>query len=501
MLHSQQAHLLPDRGESTFQQDDCCSIEGRQAYAAQHHVYSYRLKALHVKKILIIDDDSYICNLLVKYLEQNGYRAEGTIDGKKGMQLIEKQKFDLVLCDFRLPDTDGLKILQHVKLKRPATPVVIMTAYADIKMAVTLIKAGAFDYVTKPIQPEEIQQIVKRAIAAREEKDLTAGLHRDFVVGTSARIRDVMNHVSAVAPTDITVLIEGETGSGKEYIARAIHNASKRKGKPFVAVDCGAIPKELANSELFGHIKGAFTGAIQDKKGVFELAKGGTLFLDEVGNLSYEIQAKLLRAIQERIVSKVGENRHIKVDVRLITATNEDLLHKIAENEFREDLYHRINGFKISLPALRERIEDIHEFTNLFIKQANKSFQKNISGIDETVERIFRQYPWHGNIRELQNIVNRAVLLSQDSLIHEDVLPDEIRFNHMQGNAMNRPANNSKRGTLTELKEATEVTEKEVIAKALIQSKFNKSRAAKLLNIDRKTLYNKIKLYNIEVSE
>ncbi len=447
-----------------------------------------------MKKILIIDDDTYICNLLVNYLSQHGYITEGTISGAKGIKLIDKINFDLILCDYRLPDTDGLKILQQVRAKRASLPVIIMTAYADVKIAVKLIKAGAFDYVTKPIQPEEILQLVSKAIDSKKQIKTDKSFEKEFITGNDPKINKVMQHVQAVGPTDLTVLIEGETGSGKEYIARAIHHSSHRKNKPFIAVDCGAIPKDLANSELFGHIKGAFTGAINDKKGFFELAKGGTLFLDEVGNLPYENQVKLLRALQERIISKVGDNKTIKTDVRIIAATNEDLIKQLEENEFREDLYHRLNGFSIKLPALRQRGNDILEFTNFFIQKANKDFNKNIIGINDEVKKLFYQYPWFGNLRELQNVINRVVLLSQEDYITPELLPDEIRLNT---SIESPPASNTK--STVDLKEATEITEKEVISKALIESNFNKSKAAKLLNIDRKTLYKKIKLYNIEI--
>ncbi|HAF30917.1 MAG TPA: sigma-54-dependent Fis family transcriptional regulator [Bacteroidales bacterium] len=448
-----------------------------------------------MKRILVIDDDTYICNLLVNYLDQNGYKAEYTISGIKGLKRIEKDDFDLVLCDFRLPDTDGLEILQKIKTLKPNVPVIIMTAYAEVKMAVKLIKSGAFEYVLKPIQPEEILQLISRATKNNLEKVTKNSFGDEFIVGKSKGIHEVMEHVKVVAPTDLTVLIEGETGSGKEYVAKAIHFASKRKNKPFVAVDCGAIPKDLANSELFGHIKGAFTGAINDKIGFFEQAKGGTLFLDEIGNLPYENQVKLLRALQERVISRVGDNKDIKVDIRLLAATNEDLIKQLENNEFREDLYHRINGFKIKLPALREREDDIFEFTEFFINKANQSFQKSVEGIDEEVKSLFLKYKWYGNIRELQNIINRAVLLTKGKLIKTDVLPEEFKqLSHKQVADIAK-----KLDGMHDLKEATEITEKEMIANALIKANYNKSKAAKMLNVDRKTLYNKIKLYELEM--
>ena len=452
-----------------------------------------------MKRILVIDDDTYICNLLVNYLKQKDFDVQGTFTGKNGVKLIDKNDFDVILCDYRLPDSDGHEILHFIKLKKPSIPVIIMTAYADIKMAVTLIKSGAFDYVTKPIHPDEILQLINRALETKVKSETQNSFGKDFVVGKSKKMQDVMRLIQVVSPTDLTVLIEGETGSGKEYVARAIHYASPRSKKPFIPVDCGSIPKDLANSELFGHIKGAFTGAINDKIGYFEHANGGTLFLDEVGNLPYENQAKLLRALQERIISRVGDNKSIKVDVRLIVATNEDLVKQIEAFEFREDLYHRINGFRIQVPALRQRKEDIMEFTNFFIKKANKSFNKSITGVDEQVNELFQNYHWHGNIRELQNVINRAVLLSQTDLIKSEVLPDEIKFGNFHSTHKRDTSDRHNNDIITELKEATEVTEKEVILNALIKTSYNKSKAAKMLKIDRKTLYNKIKLYEIEV--
>ncbi|MCB0806047.1 MAG: sigma-54-dependent Fis family transcriptional regulator [Bacteroidales bacterium] len=450
-----------------------------------------------MKKILIIDDDPYICDLLVKYLARNNFETQGAHKGKEAVELIIKKDFDLILCDYRLPDMDGMEVLKQAKSKNEHLPVIIMTAYAEIATAVKAIKAGAFDYVTKPIQHEEILKTIEKAMAGKTSKESQSTFNKKFITGRSKRIREVLNHVQAVAPTDLSVLIQGETGSGKEFIARAIHYKSKRKDKPFIAVDCGVIPKELANSELFGHVKGAFTGAIKDKTGFFQQASGGTLFLDEVGNLPYENQVKLLRALQERVINKVGNNKKIKIDVRVITASNDDLLNEVKNNNFREDLYHRINGFKINLPALRERKEDIMEFTRRFISSANKEFDKNVEGLDASVEDIFMNYAWYGNIRELENVVKRCVLLSREPLITSDLLPEEIlQYKMME----KRPGGNHRSGdAVFELKEATLEAEKEVITNALIKTNFNKSKAARLLNIDRKTLYNKIKEYNISV--
>jgi len=444
-----------------------------------------------MKKILIIDDDTYICDLLVHFLSQKKYKTDGTYTGNTAINKLKTNTYDLVLCDYRLPDANGLEILKKIKEKNPDTPVIIMTAYGDVQMAVKLIKEGAFDYVTKPIQPEETLQLIKKATEKPKEESKSTSHNQAFISGNSSAINEVMKHVQAVAPTELTVLIEGETGSGKEYISRAIHLASKRSGKPFIAVDCGALPKELANSELFGHIKGSFTGALKDKKGYFELAKGGTLFLDEVGNLNYENQVKLLRAIQERVITRVGDEKKIPVDVRIIAATNDNLWNQVDENNFREDLYHRINGFKINLPPLRERRDDIEVFVQDFIEKANEDFAKQVQGLDENVKSIFMQYPWPGNIRELQNVVKRSVLLSTGSHITVETLPDEII----------KPGKKQDKveiDDVSNLKDAASVAEREVIENVLRESNYNKSKAAKLLNIDRKTLYNKIKQLDIQ---
>jgi two-component system, NtrC family, response regulator HydG len=447
--------------------------------------------------VLIVDDDAYICNILKKYLEQNGFFTETAFSGLSAKNIIDKNDFDLVLCDFRLPDYDGLAILRHVKAKKSTTPVIIMTAYAEIKKAVELIKSGAYDYITKPMQPEEVLTIIKRALENKSEKITKTSFGRDFITGSNQRMQEILQHVEVVAPTDITVMIEGETGSGKEYIARAIHYASKRSQNPFIPIDCGAIPRELANSELFGHVRGAFTGAVNDKIGYFQEANGGTLFLDEVGNLPHENQVKILRALQEKAVSRIGDNKSVKVDVRLIAAANENLMKKVKAGEFREDLYHRLNGFRLLLPPLRHRKEDILLFVNHFIRHANNDFMKHVKHVDEATKELLISYPWHGNIRELQNVIKRVVLLSKNDIITPELLPDEIRFNS-GSTAARTDYNGVIEHDITDLKSATLITEKEVIQNALAKTNNNKSKAARLLNIDRKTLYNKIKLYDLE---
>lgn len=448
--------------------------------------------------ILVIDDDTYISDLLVRYLNQKGFNATGSYSGDKAKKLILQNKYNIILCDFRLPDTNGEEMLAFVKSKRPGTPVIIMTAYQEIKTAVKLIKAGAFDYVTKPILPDEILELVKKA-SNTVKQDTKDDFNTNFIVGNSRAIQKVMSYCKKVAPTDVIVLVEGETGSGKEYIARHIHNSSLRKDKPFVAVDCGALPKEIANSELFGHVKGSFTGAINDKKGYFEQAEGGTLFLDEIGNLTYENQVKLLRALQEKVIYRVGGNKAIKTDLRVIAATNEDLSHAVEQNEFREDLYHRINGFKIIIPPLRKRREDLPTFINFFLDKANLSFGKSITGLDDETQNLFMTYPWEGNIRELKNVINRAVLLAAGEIINPDVLPEELQNINNSSYAADVSVDSLMQNGIPDMKQVTTITEKELILNALDEARNNKSKAAKMLNIDRKTLYNKIKLYNISV--
>ncbi len=448
-----------------------------------------------MKKILVVDPDTFTCDRIVSNLKHNNFDAKGTNSGKSGLKLIETERFDLVISTYRIPGTNGLDFLRDIKSMKPLLPVIFITAYAEVRQAVKMIKSGAFDYIAKPVHMEELIDAINRALAPRRGVEDVTSFRKNFVTGKCEAIEEVMNYVSVVAPTNVTVLLEGETGTGKEYIAKAVHYASERAKKPFVAVDCGAIPKDLANSELFGHIKGAFTGAIKDKDGYFVQANGGTLFLDEVGNLSHDNQVKLLRALQERYIQKVGDNKKIRVDVRVITASNEALMKQVEAGEFREDLYHRLNGFKIILPALRDRGDDIMEFAKFFIRRANLAFNKKVTGFDDTARALVYKYNWPGNIRELQNVINRAVLLSQSELIEKEQLPDTIR-EHVVGADHDESFDLD---SATELKAATVRTEKEVISNALIEANYNKSKAAKLLNIDRKTLYNKIKQYDIEI--
>jgi two-component system response regulator HydG len=449
-----------------------------------------------MNEILIIDNDAYTCNILEKYLTGNKFNTDISFSGKKALKKIRSNQYDLVICEYQLPDIDGIELLQQIKEFNPLLPVVIMTTYKNVRLAVRMIKAGAFDYVTKPVNHQEILDLISEALRKEREDKGHVEFQEDFITGESELIKKVMEDVRIVAPVEMTVLIEGETGSGKEYIARAIHFNSKRRNRPFVAVDCGALPKGLANSELFGHRKGSFTDASFDKKGVFEQANGGTLFLDEISNLSYENQIKLLRAIQERKITRLGDVKNIDIDIRIIVASNEDLFEEMRNHNIREDLYHRINEFRIKIPPLKERGSDILIFANEFIRRAGKRFGKNVKGYDAQVKKLLLQYPWHGNIRELRNVINRAVLLVDSEKITVKQIPEEIR-NYC---GIWASGNISVDMPTLELKEAALEAEKQVIIYALNNSNHNKSKAAKILNVDRKTLYNKIKHLHIQTT-
>lgn len=455
--------------------------------------------------ILVVDDDPTFCLMLQKFLEKKGWNSKGVFSAEEALQTLEKESFDAVISDFRLPGKDGLELMQEMRERSMQLPVIIMTSYADIRIAVKAMKWGAADYVTKPVNPDEILLTLTQAIERNgnsQPVDVKTPIinHQSaekgprFVEGVGSVSRKLQEHIQLVAPTNISVLIQGESGSGKEYVAKKIHDNSKRAGKPFISIDCGSLSKELAASELFGHLKGSFTGAIQDKTGQFEAAKGGTLFLDEIGNLSYEVQIQMLRALQERRVRKIGSNSDAEVDVRIIAATNEDLSTAVRKGEFREDLYHRLNEFSIKVAPLRERQEDLEPFCTYFLALANAELDKELAGFDTEVMEIFRRYSWPGNLRELRNIIRRAALLSPGSSIQKAALPDEIiqEQKPIQGESDQRDE------LPTDLKSMAERTEMEMIIQTLQKANYNKSKAAKMLGIDRKTLYNKMKQFGIE---
>lgn len=440
-------------------------------------------------KILLVDDDTTFCLMLKTWLGKKGFDVEEVFSCEEALKRIQCKKFDVILTDLRLPDKDGIHLLKTVKAEASDVPVILMTGYADIQTAVLSIKLGAFDYVSKPVIPEEILKKIEDALERKGEpvsrpkkKAGTPSSGLAYVKGASEQADKLYEYMRLVAPTMMSVLITGESGSGKEYIARLIHMQSTRKNAPFIAVDCGAIPRDLAASEFFGHKKGAFTGAVQDKTGYFVSASGGTIFLDEIGNLPYEVQVQLLRALEERKVKPIGETAEIPFDVRIISATNENLVKAVADGNFREDLFHRLNEFSVRALSLRERPEDIIVFANYFLNNANEELDKDIIGFDDRVLTVFRHYNWPGNLREMRNVVKRATLLCQSDFISLNEIPVEL----------SQPAVVEEHFSLKR-----EKNEADLIKEALLKCNNNKSEAARLLKIDRKTLYNKLKYYQI----
>jgi len=472
-----------------------------------------------MKKILIIDDEVNVALLLSKFLTRNGFDVQTASNGTAGMECLKNGEFNLVLCDFRLEDTDGREILKNIKMYYPKTGVIIITGYSDIKMAVELIKMGAYDYITKPLYPDEILNTINKAIetqyalledmqdtgpvsSVKSKESKKHAQNGEFVFGTSRASKEIIRQIDLVAPTNYSVIIVGDSGTGKEAVAKSIHMSSPRHNQPFVAMDCGSLTKELAASEFFGHEKGSFTGALYTKIGHFEMANGGTLFLDEVGNLSYDIQAALLRTVQERKVKRIGSTKEIDLDVRIIVATNENLQESIQKGRFREDLYHRFNEFTIYMPPLRERGNDIMLLAEHFLVIANQELSRNVTSFSPEVVECFMSYRWPGNIRELKNIVRRATLLTEGNEIMMKALPLEIS-NRMMSFDYNSPATaNNEVAEVKEnrhdLKNAALEAEYETILRVLKEVNFNKTKAAEILKIDRKTLYNKMKAINLK---
>ena len=487
-------------------------------------------------KIFVIDDDPDICSLLKRFLSRYGFEVLESHSGKKALNILETFVPDLVMADFRLEDMDGKTLLIKIKEKYPKVPVIIITGYSDIKTAVEVMKLGAYDYVTKPLFPDEILVTIRKALeaeastpayntpppAAAATSDNNTSVKRERraqvinpdepIFSDSVAFQYILKQINLVAPTNYSIIIYGESGSGKEVIAQEIHKRSKRKDKPFVAIDCGALSKELAGSELFGHEKGSFTGALNQKPGSFELANEGTIFLDEIANLSYDIQVSLLRVVQERKMRRVGGVKDIELDVRIIIASNEKLWEATRKGKFREDLYHRFNEFSIDVPPMRERKDDIMVFARHFLALTNAELGKDIIDFTPEVEAIFENYVWHGNLRELKNVIKRATLLSDGDYVEAKTLPFEIsNYSKLQFDprieassdvpvtnnpvSMSMPESNRFSNPDITLKEASIDAEYEMILQALKKVNFNKSKAAKLLNIDRKTLYNKMKQY------
>jgi len=445
--------------------------------------------------ILIIDDEEAILDSCSQVLKKEGYTVKGAKDGREGLKFFKKEFFHVVLLDLKLPDLNGMEILIKIKEETPETPVIIITGYASVESAVEAMKRGAFDYLAKPFSPEGLRVITKKALGSRKilleniylRKELEAKSEFDMVVGKSKAMEKVLSVVRRVSPTESTVLITGESGTGKELIARELHNHSLRRNGPFVAVDCGALVETLFESELFGHVKGSFTGAYETKHGRFEVANGGTIFFDEISNVSLNIQANLLRVIQEREVTRIGSSKLIKVDIRILAATNKNLADSVREGKFREDLFYRLSVVPIHLPPLRERKQDIPLLVAHFLQKYNKRAKRSIISISPLVKKAMMEYHWPGNIRELENTIERAVVLSKGKEIEiEDLVYHGISVSSELWN----PTGDKFR-TLEEI-------EKEYI-KAVFQAQSgNKSKTAGILGIDRKTLWAKIKKYNLQ---
>lgn len=468
------------------------------------------------KRLLIIDDDIDMCTLLSRFLSRHGYEVETAHSAAKGLQKFKESNYDIVLCDFRLGDKDGKDVLVEIKAQSPQTIVLIITGYSDIKTAVDVIKLGAYDYITKPLIPDEVLNVLKASLDQPEDErqkvTLATGkkgpkkqavLNNEYLVGEAGTTKELYKQIEIVAPTNYSIILYGESGTGKEVIAKTIHSLSDRKDKPFIAMDCGTLSRELAGSELFGHVKGAFTGALSDKEGHFEMANGGTLFLDEVANLSIDIQASLLRVIQERKFKRVGGNKEMPVDVRIIVASNENLQDAYRKGKFREDLYHRFNEFSINLPALRNRKKDIPLFADFFLQKAKTELNRDIDGFENEVMEMFINYSWPGNLREFRNVVRRSVLLTQSGLVSSSTLPWEITNPTALEHNTYVPEETSAAipsGKPIDLKDAATKAEYDAIMKVLKEVNFNKTKAAEILKIDRKTLYNKIKTYEESIN-
>lgn len=436
--------------------------------------------------ILIVEDDITFSLMLTTWLGKKGFVVRSSSSVSDAKRKLGEEAFDLVISDLRLPDSDGIDLLKWLKNTHPSLPLIMMTSYAEIQTAVQAMKLGAADYIAKPLNPDELLGKIKELVYVEEKAPARVPVSSApdlYIEGQSQAARQLYEHVRLVAPTDMSVLVTGASGTGKEYIARRIHEQSNRSKAPFVAVDCGAIPKELAASEFFGHVKGSFTGAIENKTGAFVAAQGGTIFLDEIGNLTYEVQVQLLRALQERKVKPIGSNQEIAINVRLISATNENLRQAIEKGDFREDLYHRINEFTIRIPDLKERKEDLLLFANHFLDLANSELQKDIIGFDNDTIQLFQSYSWPGNLRQMKNVIKYATLLATGRYITRKELPEEL-------------TENLSSHTNIQLKNVEH--ERDLIRKALQECGNNKTRAAQLLGIDRKTLYNKLKIYQLD---
>ncbi|MDD5723662.1 MAG: sigma-54 dependent transcriptional regulator [Syntrophales bacterium] len=456
-------------------------------------------KPAEKKTILVVDDEKSMRLVLSAMLKKEGYQVAAAADGLEALDLIKKQDISVVVTDLKMPRLGGIGLLNRVIDKYPSLPVIIVTAHGTIANAVSAVKKGAFDYITKPFDQEDLKNVISKAVKTKSlsDRDVVLDPMEDghyALIGTSKPMLEIYNIVKTVAPTPTTILITGETGTGKELIARAIHVNSERKENPFIKINCAAIPENLMESELFGYEKGAFTGAVHKKLGRFEQAHKGTLFLDEIGDLPKDMQAKLLRTIQDREFERVGGMQTIKVDVRLVAATNRDLLQDVQDKRFREDLYYRINVLPILLPSLRERKNDIPLLTEHFIDKFNRKLGRHVRRLEPEVEQFFREYDWPGNIRELENLLERLILLANNDTIHYDELPTGI-LNPPQAEVVSPE---TAPGSFKEIvKGQAEAVESHIIARVLEQCGKNVTRAADRLGISRKGLQLKMIKYGL----
>ncbi len=450
-----------------------------------------------MEKILIVDDNEDLCFTLTELLEESSFECKAVKDGISAIEEIKNNSCDLVILDMMLPGMNGLEILQNILEINPNIPILMLTAFGDIKTAVEAIKQGAKDFITKPFDNEALLMTIRKTLEMKYlnqevtilRKKLDETYKSGEVIGSSEAMKKVFEQVEIVAPTGLSVLIEGESGTGKEIIACMIHRISERNNKPFIAVDCGAIPETLIESELFGHEKGAFTDARNAKEGKFEMANDGTIFLDEITNLSDANQIKLLRVIQERKVTRLGAKKTIKLNVRIISATNIKLSEAVNTKKFRQDLYYRLNEFHLELPPLRERRDDIRLFVEYFIKDANKELNKNVKKFTDPVLEKLTRHTWLGNVRELRNVVRRAVLMTKGDTITSIDIPDEIRGSSPR---LNRNHDNST------ISSYTKEVEREMIMKAIEEANGNNTKAAKILNMNERTFYRKLKSLGIK---
>ncbi|MCG2754180.1 MAG: sigma-54 dependent transcriptional regulator [Desulfobacteraceae bacterium] len=463
------------------------------------------------KNILVVDDDQDFRWVIGNVLQADGYKVTQAQDGEEALNLLEKYVPDLILLDYRMPGRDGISVSADIKKIIPALPIIMITAYAEVKCAVDAMRIGVYDYVTKPIDNNDLLFTIKRALEKQEliyeverlKNALNGRVSLCKLMGDSKRISELFKLVEKVAPTSFTVLIEGESGTGKELVARSIHELSEVKKGPFIAVDCGAIPDSLIESELFGYMKGAFTGAYTDKPGQFELADKGTLFLDEIGNLPYQAQQKILRAMQERCIQRLGSKKAKSVQVRIIAAANQPLEKEIESGKFRSDLYFRLKEFAIKVPALRERKEDIPYLAYRFMNEVQQELKKKCQGISKAALQLLASYPWPGNVRELRNVIRQAVLISEENV---SIKPMHFVFDsniiHCTSEIKASIPDNDGGKTLSEIvKSISQTVEKKIITQMLNETKGNKSAASRSLGIDYKTLLRKIKTYQINSSQ